>query len=369
MLAVPFSLRTGQITGATLPIRDGIAVGLNDVPLMAVSATGTMFVRTGGNMAATEVYELAWVDRQGRETSVDSSFRFRLTVQGENRGWALAPGGRRLAIGLNTDAGDNIWVKQLPNGPLSRVTYDSAPEHRPRWLPDGRSIAFIRYEGTGRLFQRSADGLGVDSMVADLTGGQFGVFEGAWSPDGNWLVIRVGGTMSVSGGRDIYIQRRAQDSVPRPLIASEQFDEAAIAISPDGRWIAYESNETGRTEVYIRPFPDAMGGKWQVSADGGRAPLWAKNSRELFYVNAARDMMVKSVTPGPIPALGLPRRLFHLRPELYLVDLERYTPFDISDDGQRFIMARRVAATAGQSAPLQVTENWFTELKRIVRPR
>ena len=369
MLAVPFNLGRGEVTGSPQPLRDGVALGLNDVPLMAVSKTGTLFVRTGGNLAATEVHELVWVDRQGRESVIDSTFRFRLTVQGENRGWALSQDGRRLAIGLNTDAGDNVWVKQLPNGPHSRISFDSAAEHRPRWLPDGKGISFVRYDGTGRLFRRSADGLGSDSLIADFSVGGFGVFEGVWSGDGNWLVIRLGGTMSVSGGRDIFALRIGQDSVPRKLIASDAFDEAAIALSPDGRWLAYESNETGRTEVYFRPFPNVDGGKWQVSADGGRAPLWARNSREIFYVNAAREMIVKSVTPGPTPDLGPPRRLFQMRSELYLADLERYTPFDISPDGLRFIMARRVAANAGSVAPISVTENWFEELKRIVGGR
>ena len=370
MLAVPFDLRSREVTGAPQPIREGVAIGLNDVPLMSVSRNGTLFVRTGGNLAATEIHELVWVDRAGRETAVDSSFRFRLTVQGENRGWALSPDGKRLAIGLNTDAGDDVWVKQLPDGPLSRVSFDSAAEHRPRWTPDGKSVSFVRYDGVGRLFRRSADGLGSDEVVADLTKSGLAVFEGVWSGDGNWLVIRSGGTLSVAGGRDIYAVRIGQDSAPRKLIASDAFDEAAIALSPDGRWLAHESNETaGSTEVYIRTFPNVEGGKWQVSSGGGRAPLWARNSRELFYVNAVREMIAKSVTAGTTPELGQPRLLFKMRPELYLVDLERYTPFDITPDGQRFIMARRVAANAGTVAPLSVTENWFEDLKRIVGGR
>src|ERR1019366_9750836 len=108
------------------------------------------------------------------------------------------------------------------------------------------------------------------------------IYEGAWSPDENTLVLRAGGTLGVVGNRSLQIVHPGKDSVPVPFIAAPQFDQSGVAISPDGHWIAYESNETGRTEVYIRPFPNADGGKWQVSTDGGRAPPWDRNRPEVF---------------------------------------------------------------------------------------
>jgi eukaryotic-like serine/threonine-protein kinase len=367
LLAVPFDVRRLRTRGAPVPVRDSVAIGANGTPLFAAASDGTLIVRHGPNLTGSARHELVWVDREGRETAVDPSFVFRLTVQGDNRGWALSPDGSRVAIGLNTDAGDDIWIKQLPSGPVSRITFDSLPEYRPRWLPDGRSLSFISYAGPGRasLQRRSADGTGRTEAAASFS--TLGIFEGTWSRDGRWLLLRTGGTVNQVGGRDIMAMRIGHDSVPQPVVASPDFDEAAIALSPDGRWIAYESNETGRTEVYIRPFPDTDAGKWQVSIDGGQAPLWAPNGRELFYVTRARDMISVPVGAGSTPALGGRELLFRLRSDLYLTDLERYTPFDISPDGRRFIMARRVQVEARHFAPLIVTENWFPELRALTR--
>jgi serine/threonine-protein kinase len=193
-----------------------------------------------------------------------------------------------------------------------------------------------------------------------------GIFEGASSPDEQTLVLRAGGTLGQVGNRALMIVRPGKDSVPVPFIASPQFDQSGIAISPDGHWIAYESNETGRTEVYIRPFPNADGGKWQVSTDGGRAPLWNRNSRELFFVNGSREMVVAPIGPGAQPQIGMRKTLFKLRDEIYLANQENYTPFDIAPDGQRFMMARTVRTTAAKVAPLVVTLNWFEELRQRV---
>jgi Tol biopolymer transport system component len=249
---------------------------------------------------------------------------------------------------------------------LSRLTSDSLPEHRPRWSSSGKSIFFIRSSGgRGILYRQAASQTSAPEPVLRNFG--LSVYEAAWSRDTTWLLVRLGGTLNVVGGRDISAMRIGKDTVPRPLVASTQFDESSIALSPDSRWLAYEANETTRSELYIRPFPNADSTKRPVSTDGGRAPLWSRNGRELFYVNAAREMMVVTVGAGPRLELGVPRRLFKLRSELYLTDLERYTPFDISPDGQRFLMARRVSRNEAQVAPLILTQNWFAELRAITQ--
>ncbi|MBI3982501.1 MAG: PD40 domain-containing protein [Gemmatimonadetes bacterium] len=157
------------------------------------------------------------------------------------------------------------------------------------------------------------------------------------------------------------------DSAPTPLVASTTFDEAAIALSPDGRWLAYESNETGRLEMFVRPFPNTGAAKWQVSTSGGQAPLWAPSGRELFYVDGARQMIVAAVSPGPTLQLGERRVLFRLREDLYLTERESYTPHDVGRDGQRFIMARRRRTEGASAAPLIVVENWFEEVRSRTR--
>ncbi|MCH8936939.1 MAG: PD40 domain-containing protein, partial [Gemmatimonadetes bacterium] len=363
MFAAPFDLGSLEMRGSSVPLMDSVLLIDNFRPLMALSSTGTLVLRTGASLSLRR-FEMVWVGRDGSETPIDSTWTFRFTNFGANAGWALSPDGTRLAIGLFTDAGDDIWVKQLPSGPLSRVSYDDAAEYRPRWMPDGRSIMFGSNrpgEGGGGLYSRPADGTGSDSLILRAAGG---IFEGAWSPDGQWLLFRTGGRIGQTGGRDIVGIRPGVDSVPVSVVVTP-YDEEAIAMSPAGRWLAYESNETGRTEVFIRPFPNTETAKWQVSNGGGEAPLWARDGRELFYVNADRAMVAVTVGTGDELQLGERRVLFRLRNELYLAALEFYTPYDIGPDG-RFIMARSVTPPSTVEAPLIVVENFFEELKAKV---
>jgi serine/threonine-protein kinase len=365
MLALAFNARTLKAGEAPVPLLDSIMIGATSSPAFAVSAEGTLFTRAGGAGNRRRQWELAWLDRSGRHTPVDSNFRFALTESGlTNAGWRLSPDGNRVVIGLNTDAGDHIWVKQLPRGPVSRVSFDSAGSMRPRWSRDGR---FVNYIGlNGAMLRRRADGTDEGEELIRLKSGM--ILEGVFTPDEKAIVFRSGGSAG-PGGRDIMIVSLDKDSAPKPLIASREFDESSIAISPDGRWIAYEGDETGRSEVFVRPFPDVNAGKFQVSSDGGRSALWSRDGRELFFVNAAREMVVVSVAPGATFRSGEPRTLFKLPVDYYLSDPNNYTPFDISPDGQRFLMTRLVQAAAEGSAPLIVAENWFAELKRIVNKR
>jgi serine/threonine-protein kinase len=357
LFAVPFDVDRLAVRGSPVSLLDSVSVSSPAIgPALGISLSGTLVTRAASN-ATVGGFEMVWVDRSGRATPVDTSWTFLATSYAGNHGWALSPDGSRLAIGLNTESGDDIWVKRLPRGPLSRISYDQAPDFRPRWNGDGRFITFASNRETRGLYQRRADGTGADSLlVAGL------LDEGMWSPDGTWLVLRQGGTTALSGGRDITGVRPGTDSAPVPVLVTP-FDEEAIALSPDGRWLAYQSDETGRTEVFLRPFPNTDGGKWQVSNGGGTAPLWARNGRELFYVSGENDMMAVPVTAGPAPRLGEPHLLFRVPDELLAVESNYYTPWDVGTDG-RFIMARLLRTSAvGAEAPVIVVENWFEELR------
>jgi serine/threonine-protein kinase len=282
---------------------------------------------------------------------VDSSFVFRVTQYAGNHGWALSPEGTRLAIGLSTTSGDDIWIKALPRGPVSRVTYGNRPESRPRWTADGRSIIAVAPDG---VILRRADGTGSDSLLWPGL-----VDEAMPSPDGNWLLLRMGARAATSGGRDIYGLKRG-DSVVTPLVVTP-YDENAIALSPDGRWLVYESDETGRVEVFIRPFPDTDGAKVQVSSGGGSTPLWARNGREVFFLSGDNFMMAAPVSAGPQLQIGEPQALFQRRGALAGLGTSWYTPWDVAPDG-RFIMVRSVDPDRDAEVPLIVVENWFQEL-------
>jgi serine/threonine-protein kinase len=300
-----------------------------------------------------------WLDRAGRETPVDPDWPFAHTFFGGNAGWALSPDGTRLAVGRSTtESGDDIWVKQLPTGPALRVTFDSAAEFRPRWLPDGRSLVFGSNRTSGRgLFRRNADGTGTDQLL--LAGS---IYEAAVSRDGRWLVARAGGQIGQAGARDIGIMRLGVDTALTPLLAT-QYDESEIALSPDGRWLAYVSDETGRPEVFLRPFPEADEAKFQVSLNGAQSPLWSRDGTELFYLGLDRTLTAVTVAPRPDPRLGERRALFTLDRDFYPPGREYYTPFDVAPDG-RFLMARRQRSRDGSQAPLLMTTNWFSALRQ-----
>ena len=357
LFAVQFDPGTLETRGSPVSILDSVAPGVLG-PQLAVSAQGMMIVRRGiGRGFVSGQYEMVWLDRTGNATAITMGDPLQIDPGGGNPGWTLSPDGSRLAIGLLTASGGDVWVKQLPNGPLSRVTFDSAPDLRPRWLPDGRNLTFVTDRGAGyELRQTNADGTGEETLMARHPAA---IFEGAVSPDGQWIVARVRGGLGRQG-RDIVGFRRG-DTTAVPLIVTN-FDENAFRLSPDGRWIAYESDETGRREVYIRPFPNTNGGKWQASTEGGYAPLWAPSGRELFFVDVQRRMTAVQFTPGAVPRLGERRVLFSMGADIYLWENDYYTPFDISPDGRRFLMARHIGGEA--ESPVIVVENWFTELRQ-----
>ncbi|MEO6525850.1 MAG: hypothetical protein ABIP93_04435, partial [Gemmatimonadaceae bacterium] len=356
LMAIAFDAGTFKVSGQPVALADSITRG--DLPF-ELTRSGTLVTREQGGVGG-DAFDMVWVDRSGRATPVDTTWKFDVTRYSADHGWALSPDGSRLAIGLSTQAGDDIWVKQLPHGPLSRISFNAAPEMRPRWTRDGRFVTFLSGRAGQGVFAHRADGLGTDSL---LTGGL--IDEGVLSPDGAWLVLRSGSNGSVAGGRDISAVRTGPDTTRMPLIVTP-FDEEAIALSPDGRWIAYQSDETGRTEIFVRSFPDASTFKHQVSSGGGAAPLWSRDGRELFFVSAATDMMSARVTAGSPVSIAAPVPLFHIAEDLLRVEYAFYTPWDVAADG-RFIMARARRTEAGSAKTMIVAENWLTELKARVK--
>jgi serine/threonine-protein kinase len=354
--AVPFDLKSLQIRGAPVAVLDSVAFDAGMSPYLTISASGTLVMRRGTTASGGE-FDLAWVDRAGREAVVDTSFTFRVTQTAGNFGWALSPDGSRLAIGRNTPDGDDIWIKLLPRGAASRLTFGGDSEARPRWTADGRAVTFVTNDG---IYLRRADGAGSDSMIwSGLSD------EGAFSPNGDWLVIRRGASSASAGGRDIFgVRQGGGDTALTPIVVTP-YDESAFAISPDGRWIAYHSDETGRSEVFVRPFPNTNSAKEQISTEGGRAPLWSRDGRELFYLRADNTMMAVPVAAGGEWRRAEARALFQLRSEFLLLEPNYYTPWDVAPDG-RFIFARSREGSRDRRAPLIVIENWVEEVKAKV---
>jgi serine/threonine-protein kinase len=356
--AVGFDPDRLELRGAPVPLGDQLSSG--SLQPFSLSLTGTLITVSGAGGAGTRRFEMVWVDRNGRETPVDTGWTFRLTAVANNHGWALSPDGSKVAIGLSEGTNDDIWVKPLPRGAPYRVSYDPLADFRPRWTPDGRFVTFVTARTPGGFYRHRADGIGADSLLLE------GVLdEAVLSPDGGWIVLRQGAVGAVAGGRNVTALRVGTDTAPRPLIASE-FDEEAVALSPDGKWIAYQSDETGRTEIFVRPFPDTDAGKRQVSSGGGVAPLWSRDGRELFYLSSGDDMMAVRVAPGAMLDTGDPTVLFHVRRELLAPEATYYTPWDVAADG-RFLMVRGAGGDEGEPGAIVVAEHWVEELKAKMR--
>ena len=354
-VVAPFDLRSREIRGAPVAVLDSVGV-IGTYSYVAVSRNGTLVFRRGARQQE-RILELVALDRAGRESRIDSTFTFRLTRFLTDYGWMLSPDARRLVIGLNTASGDDIWIKALPRGPLSRVTFGASSERRPQWSPDGRHVL---YAGDDGVFLRRADGTGGDSLLH-----RGSVNEAALTPDGRWLVFRTGARGSVAGGRDIYGLRIGVDTAPVPVLVTP-FDENAFVFSPDGKWMAYESDETGRREIFVRPFPNTRDSKVQVSDAGGVTPRWSRDGRELYFVSADDHLMSVAVRTGPAFRAGEPARLFKIPQATRDLVRSWYTPWDVTPDG-RFMMVRHAAESSeGSEPPLIVVHNWFAELKTKV---
>jgi eukaryotic-like serine/threonine-protein kinase len=347
LLAVPFNPKKMVLTGPPVAVLDGM---LRSGPFelnMAVSDNGTLVYTSGGSAATNAVW---WVNRDGSSTPVDTSWH----VQGTISSVALSPDARSLAVTVLRGTAQDIWVKQIPTGPFSRVTFGDTAHFRGAWTGDGRSVVYISDQGAGagQPSQRRADGTGTPQRLlqAAMSFGQ-----AVPTRDGRWLVLRR--STAEQGAGDLYAVKTG-DTTLVPLVTTPAV-ELSPAVSPDGRWLAYSSDESGTSEIYVRPFPDAATARWQVSASGGTNPVWSRDGRELFYNSGRGEMASVPINPGPTFNPGEPRPLF---PVGQFTVNGNAGVFDVSPDGKRFLMIRPVAGLG--ETELVVVQNWFQELKQ-----
>jgi hypothetical protein len=287
-----------------------------------------------------EVYELVWVDGSGVPAPVVPGWTIR--SRSADRSWDLSLDGRHLAW---AEAGEgrlgDIWIRELPQGPPSRLIHSATVERFPRWTPDGEEVTFQathQQETTGWI--RRADMTGEGRALVPFDGY---FVEAQWTPDQQGIVFRTG---NVKGYRDILRYRPGLDSLPQELLA-EEYDETMPALSPDGKCVAYVSHRSGRREVYVNPFPDTHLPSVRISQEGGRQPAWGRDGRHLYFLSeggartAAREMWMATVDPGPPFRVMDRERLFTLPEGFFFSELIRTYNVDESKTGSlRFLMGR-----------------------------
>jgi serine/threonine-protein kinase len=359
LLAVPFDAAALTARGGPVPLVDPVAMSPDrSMAYFAVSDDGVLAYVPSDASGGVEDRTLVWVDRQGRETPIKGMPNRRYTQP------RLSPDGTRIALVAQEQNNDDIWIWDLARENLARLTTGRESDQDPLWTPDGKSVIFSSGAAGGlgprNLFRRTADGTGaVDQLTHDAL-----AVPKALTADGRGLVfiaIREPGGPASGGDRgDVMLLPLAGDRRPLALVETP-FSETNAELSPDGRWLAYQSDESGAAEIFVRPFPNVEVSKWLVAR--GSRPVWAGNSRELFYLSANALMSVL-VTTGSTISFGKPVKLFE---GPYFFGFAGRA-FDTTRDGHRFLMLKANAAAGDPSraARFVVVLNWFEELKRRV---
>jgi Tol biopolymer transport system component len=349
LIAIPFDPKKLELTGAPIALLEGVGVRNGGFNIdLSLAGNGTLAYTTGGTLGSRRA---VWVTREGGVSPTDPAW----DPQGVIESASLSPDGKALAVGLSRDGRRDIWVKQLPEGPFSRITFGDTSSVRPAWSADGRDVLYVSDRsgsGVGPAYANRADGTGTARLL--IASSKFDIGQIVASRDGRWLVFR---TVPVGAGTTDIMGLQSGDTTLVPLVATPAA-ELYPALSPDGRWLAYASNESGASEIYVRPFPQTATAKWQVSTAGGREPVWGSTGRELLYLNGKGEMVSAEINPSPTFSVGKQRTLFPAS------DFARPGPvpsFSLSPDGRRLLMVREGEAT--QQSELIMAENWLEGLK------
>ena len=351
--AVPFDVETLALTGSEVALPDTVGLPAQSLGDFSISASGTLAY----NKAALQTSQVVWVTRSGEPSVVAPDL-----AAHELDGATLSPDGSELVVSMrNADGKYDLWRAPTDGGARTRLTFDGTTNWRPFWKPGSRTVWFVSDRADGGVNRLTEVDLRVPGDV-QLTQ----VYEsrpvsgGAWSSDGSWLLLRTDDQSR--GGGDILGFRPGRDTVARPFVATPA-EEASPALSPDGNWLAYSSNVSGRREIYVRPFPETGRGVYQVSTEGGIAPRWSRRGGELFYIDGRERMIAVPVRTVSGFETGEQRMLF---------DASRYQnnpyhpQYDLSADDSRFLMIR---AQTGNTANVVVVFGFLDELRRTVESR
>ena len=351
--AVRFDLSRLETVGSPVPVLEGVLTKQQGAANFSVSENGSL-IYVPGFAGLSDERTLVWVGQDGREEELRAP-------PAPYEAPRVSPDGRYVAVEVRDPGNTDVWVYDVQRETRTRLTFDPGQDGNPLWSPDGRQVLFSSTrEGSLNIYSKAADGTGSVERVTTSDTSQVPL---SWSADGQALVI-----MDTSGGQsDLDLVSIGAENRTEGLIQTE-FSEFHADVSPDGRWIAYVSNESGVFHIYVRPFPNVDdGSRWQISRDGGFSPVWAPDEQSLFFrTPGGIDMMVVAVDTEPTFNPGNPEVSFATTPYRSSA-LGRGRPWDIAGDG-RFLMVREGAPgqETGPVTEIRVVQSWFPELERLV---
>ncbi len=334
--AVPFDLARLEVTGPPVLVEEGgwENPGSGQANI-GFSSTG-LFILAPSGALSYDRFSLEWMDRQGHLYPLLDTLRSYFSAR-------VSPDGKKIATDINA-ANDDVWLYQISRGTLTRVTFAGGNNNFPLWSPDGKYIVYNAEKGKApNIFRRPWDGSGAEERLTSDPSTQTPL---SFTPDGKMLSFEQNG--------DIWILPLEGDRKPFPFIHSPA-NEGNGTFSPDGRWMAYTSNESGKNEIYVTAFPKREG-NWQISNGGGTTPIWSRDGKELFFVNSS-SLMVVNVSPGPTFDFSEPRNLCTIPPSALVAD--------IGADGRQFL----VRTPRSEQVTLQhlvVITDWFNEVREKI---
>jgi Tol biopolymer transport system component len=350
--AVAFDLSRLETIGTGISVVSPVVTLSNGTAEFDIARDGTLVYAAGGP-ATAPARTLVWVDRQGHEETITAApARPYLYPR-------LSPDGGRIAVEIR-DQENDVWVWNLARQTLTRITSDPGVDQAPVWTPDGLRLVFTGQQGggVGSLFWQAADGTGTAERLTNSPNYQR---PSAVSSDGTRVLFWEAAPKTAT---DVMMLTLDKDRRVQPLIQGPLVDRNP-ELSPDGQWLAYESNDAGQPQVFVRPFPDVNKGKIQISTVGGVQPLWARNGQELFYIALDGALMSVPVERGTTWAAGTPTKV---------IDVPYYRGgggndsrmYDVSPDGKRFLMIKQDVSSDQPAPRIVVVQNWLEELKRLV---
>jgi serine/threonine-protein kinase len=347
LFAAPFDAVAGELKGEPVMVQDGVLYDDQTGSVQySFSNTGTLIYLNGGSVASKS--NLEWVSRAGVSEPLRSATHNYIFPR-------LSPDGNKIAVTI-AEPDSQIWIHEIARGTLSKLTLEGTLNRSPAWSHDGRRVAFYSSRaGPLNLFWQLADGSGTAERLTTTDEPAVTQSPSAFSPGDEYLAF----SRISQEGRDIMMLSLRDRKITTFL--KTPFEDTAPVFSPDGKWIAYSSDESGRREIYVQPFP-GPGAKFQVSTEGGMEPVWNPRGGELFYRNGRKSMVVPVSTQYSFSA-GNPKLLFE---SSHLVTPSTYANYDVTPDGQRFLMLRQAESESEALTQINVVLNWFEELKQKV---